>query len=215
MHLPQELVMVPESVVRHSPKLSELCEVSEDIDNKDYIYDVARTRGAEGKKYVAYRNALSYFKRNYGPNIVARPIALGDHSVSVRIINSLHTWDNTYRQTDQARMEGLAINQLLRNARDLNVQCLVVEIDNRLASFCFYHYPPQQGYVIVNHLKCDNRYKYIFDYTFARLIELLHAQGITYANLEQDLGIPGLRTHKQRLAPIDYLRRYTVRPRQE
>ena len=32
-------------------------------------------------------------------------------------------------------------------------------------------------------------------------------------NIEQDLGIPGLRTHKTSIRPCDFLRKYTITER--
>jgi len=40
----------------------------------------------------------------------------------------------------------------------------------------------------------------------------LAAAGVHTMNVEQDLGIPGLREHKERQRPVAILKKYTVRP---
>jgi hypothetical protein len=208
----QQLTMVPQAVLSSALKISKpFFDYTEDPDNRDYIYDVETTYESKGGKYEKYRHALSYFS-NYYSEPQFMEIDLKDYKQRILLINRLHTWDTTYRQSDQARIEGAAIDRYLFFADDLPVKCLGMFMDGALESFALYQLLPQKNFAAVNHLKANNAFNYIFDITFSQLIKIFHQTGIRFVSLEQDLGLPGLRTHKERLRPSQYLYRYTVKP---
>jgi len=210
MHLDKRVVMVPEIVIKNLGQIHAPLNISEDIDNLDYVCDVDRMSSPSGKDFVKYRHALTHFKTHYEDGLSVQVANLADTSQRTELINSLHTWDSTYRQSDQSRLEGAALDRLFVLADILPVNCLVVRHNDKIISFAIFQIAPQPSYAIVNHLKCNNEYRYIFDATFSYLINELSSRNIHYVNIEQDLGIPGLREHKRRLRPVLYLRRYTV-----
>lgn len=214
MLLPQQLVMVPKVAVEYLINHDGDIKVEEDEDNRDYVYDIAKMYECEGKDYVKYRHALHYFAGHYSNDIEIRQIDLSARSNRVKLINSLHSWNNSYNQVNQAQLEGAALDKLLRDCDELPVYALGLYIDEKLEAFSLYQLLQEHKpkFAIINHLKCNNDYSYIFDLMISKIVEQLHGQGIAMINLEQDLGLPGLRTHKERLRPTHYLRRYTVTP---
>jgi hypothetical protein len=208
-----KIVMVPEVVIKNLfPTESRYIHYKEDVNNNDYIYDIEAMYSATGSSYVKYRNALSKFRRSYSEDLSVLNIDVKNLSNKVLLINSLHCWESTYRQNQQAQLEGAALDAYLRYADQLSVNCVGIFITGKLCAFSLYQLLPENGYAIVNNLKCNYAYNYIFDFTFSQIIRILHEKKITYVNLEQDLGIQGLRIHKQRLQPVKYLKRYTLTP---
>lgn len=210
MGIERRIAMVPEVTIENINKHVLGFTYVEDLDNRDYIYDIAAMHAAAGRRYMKYRHALSYFKNHYSATTEVLPINIHDMKERVRLINQLHMWESTYRQTNQAMVEGAALDRLFVCADQLPVNCQGLYVDGKLQSFALYQLTSNDEYVIVNHLKCNNAYNYIFDVTISQLVAMFHATGRRYMNLEQDLGIPGLRTHKERLRPVGYLNRYTI-----
>ena len=212
MGLPAKLIMVPEIMVETLHPHSKSLLILADRDNSDYVCEVERSYDAHGSIYTKYRNAVSNFTRN-NAEITIKEIDLSkvDRIEKMRLINTLHRWDSTYRQSEQSRIEGASIDRCLNYSSDLlPVQCLQIYVGNELASFILYHYPPQKDYALGNYLRCNYEFHNIYDFAFSQFIKILHDRGITYANIEQDLGIPGIRKHKEKSNPAFFLNRYTV-----
>ncbi len=94
--------------------------------------------------------------------------------------------------------------------RELEMRCLVVRLDGAPISFMVFQLLPQSGCVVANHMKADydvGGASAFMLHVFAR--ELVTA-GVHTMNMEQDLGIPGLRIHKERWRPVAMLKKYTV-----
>jgi hypothetical protein len=210
MGLEQKIVMVPQIVIDTIGTHTTSFEYIEDLDNRDYIYDVAIMDDALGRTYMKYRHALSYFRNHYSAEMHIDDIDLRSADQRAKLADCLHRWQTPYRQANQEVIEGGALKRLLVYADELPVKCLGLYMDGVLESFLLYQITPQGDYAIANHLKCNNAYNYIFDMTVSQFIKKLRAAGISYLNLEQDLGLPGLRTHKERLRPAAHLNRYTI-----
>lgn len=208
-----KLEMVPECFVDSMGTTErDKYTIREEPDNMDYIFDIAQTHRAKGKPYAKIREAINYFVKHYGDNILLQPIDLHDDKGRALIINSLHQWRSVYSMTENDRMrsEGIAIDRYLRFAPQLDVNCIGLYVDGQLQAFGIFHLPPQGDYAIFNHLKCNYDYKNIFDLSFYSAIGMMNDLGATLVNAEQDLGIEGIRKHKQALNPVKFLKRYTI-----
>lgn len=209
MGMSQELVMVPQGVVQNISNPLANFYLCEDADNADYIYDVKALCEAPGPEYASYRRAISVFKRLY-PNVECRDINLDTIEKRVELINYVHRWETVYRQNAQSEVEGAALNIYLRD--NLPAACFGVFVDNELASFVIYHHAPQGKYGMLNHIKCNNAFKNISDFTMHTFAQKLDELGLQYENFEQDLGVTGLRQYKQSLRPVKLLKRFTITP---
>jgi hypothetical protein len=206
----EAIIMVPEATIQKIDASSNFT-FQEDIENRDYIYDVEQMHAAQGHTYSGYRRSISYFKRHYSEDIVTSVIDLDDYKQRVGIINHLHTWDSVYRQhAEHAMLEGAVLNAGLISATELGLKCLGILIEGKLQAFIIYQIAPQSGFVDINHLKANNDFKGIPDIIFSCVSAYFHEQGIRYINFEQDIGHAGLRAYKESLRPCRYLKRYTI-----
>ncbi len=186
--------------------------VEVDLASADYIYDVRQLMAMQGGAYARLRNELNVVGRTYTNHIDIRQLDLCSASTKQLIQTSLQRWSahQDFDRNDPDQTEFKVIDRYfsLTNAR---AECLGVFIDDRLVSFSIYHFPPQQAWVIFNHLKADRNYKFIYDYTFYAVMRRLANRGIQHLNFEQDLGIEGLRFHKNKMRPANHLHRYIIR----
>lgn len=213
--LPCELIMIPQTVVKSIGKEDlEKLGVVEDEENFDYIYDVSDKADLTTPHAGKFRRTINRFIRDYGDDVTIREVDLMDPTEVHRLVNALHIWKSgsVVSNNDKLNIEGVAIDRYLNHRDELHPHCLEVYVNNVLISFSIYHYPPQEGYAIINHIKCNYQYRNVFDFTFFCIMSRLKMDGIVLANGEQDLGIPGIREYKHKLGPVAYIKRYTVRP---
>jgi hypothetical protein len=211
--LPQKLVMTsPATIANIAPTKLRNVSVTEEIENFDYIYEVAEKANLNSPKMAKFRRTINRFIRDYGNDVTIKEIDLQRPEQAHHLINALHVWRSTniVSNNDKLNIEGEALDRLMRHAPRLRPQCIGVYIGLELVGFSIYHYPPQKHYAIINHIKCNYAYDNIFDFLFFCVMSKLKEAGISYANGEQDLDIEGIRKYKHKLGPQRYIKRYTI-----
>jgi len=204
--------MVPEVVIQTLELHKADYEIREETANRDYIYCVAEVHDAEGRKFANHRHRVNHFIKEY-PNATAREINLLEQLEAKAVLDSMHRWlVKKPSMSDKTGLETKAIEKYVANAEILLPKCIGIFEDGELVAFSIFHLPPQGEFSIGNHIKCASDLRYLFDFAYAETIKWLHGHNIKYINGEQDLGIVGLRTHKQEMGPCSFLRRYTIRP---
>jgi len=78
-----------------------------------------------------------------------------------------------------------------------------MRINDALSGVLMYHKPPYSDTYIVNHLRVDYSYPYIFDYLTHEFAKIAAGDNIPRLNFEMDLGIEGLKRHKIALRPVE------------
>ena len=207
-----ELLGVPDVVVNSLGKQVSDYEITTDRDEFEYVYRTDRLASLEGSEYRNKRRDLSIFKRS-NPDTELRELDLADITTCDYLRKCLRTWENTYSANDPTQQEAEVLESTLKFGGQLAYKNYSLYINDDLVGFVLYQAPPGADCVIVNHIKTDNKIPYTFDYLFVALANKLHSEGIHWINLEQDLGLPGLRAHKESLRPDHFLEKYTIRPR--
>ena len=63
-------------------------------------------------------------------------------------------------------------------------------------------------------LKTDRRYEHASDFLLWKTMQAGHQSGFSVFNMQQDLGVPGLRKWKQSWNPTRFLKKYVIQNRQ-
>jgi hypothetical protein len=185
--------------------------IEEESWNADYVIDIETTHALQGTRYRNLRRRVNAVENHYS-NIELVELDLRDQQTSQMVRRSVEDWMNSEfsRQNDPEGWEARAIGKHLDLAGSIPVHGQGLFDGDRLVSVSIYHYPPHPGWVILNHLKCDHRYKDLFGYSLYQVIQQMHDAGKKWLNGEQDLGRPGLHRTKSLLRPHHFLRRYSV-----
>jgi hypothetical protein len=184
-----------------------------DQDNSDYILSSSRLASLEGTLMGKVRRKVNKFSHEYEGRIKLIELDLARYENKKLIINSTHLWNHVYTHNDQERAEGIALDRALRLAEVVDFKCLALFIDGSLQGYCIFRILPQSGWASMPHTKISNNQPFAFDFLVHKAAKLLHDKNIKYINFEQDLGLPGLRQHKQDLRPLGQLFKYTVTPK--
>lgn len=210
INIPRELHYVPEYAVEFLDDLSNFI-VEEKPDIAEYVLSAEQHTNLKGKEFIHLHRKVNRFENVHGKaSIHCKELPLDNFRIQQLLINSLHTWQNDFKN-DRNRQEGYIIDQSIRLANTINLTCLGIFMDDTLIGFALYKLLPK-GYADINHIKVCYEFKGIFLYALHLLARHLLSLGITHLNIEQDLGIGGLRTFKQRLHPVKMLKKYTIKP---
>lgn len=209
------MVMVPECVISDilsGPMLPQNLVIRANVDHRDYVYDIKNTLELKGKVFAELRHSLNVFDREYGDRASIKTLSLNELSTKHVLMDALKKWHeaSSFTKNDPRFEEAEALKRYFSFIDACPAKCLAFFLDEKLFGFSIFHLPPQKGWAIGNHIKCDPSVRYAFDFMVYATMSVLHKEGIEYVNGEQDLGIGGLRTHKRQLGPVDYLYRYDI-----
>jgi hypothetical protein len=212
-HKAVKLVHVPEFVVdeiRHKPAL----DFKEELDHNEYILDSRVAASLPGGDYANTRKKINRFLRRLeGKRIEVKPLDLSSADAVDQLLKSIEAWEaNRPWKNDPGRTEYQAIRKTLEHASRLDIENLGLYIDGQLHGIQLYHKSIDHQYYMLNHLKVDHSLDYIVDYIEQCVAKQAVAEGVPFINMEMDLGIEGLRAHKQGMKPVAFFKKYTVTP---
>jgi hypothetical protein len=204
------LCMVPEETVASIHCWRGL-HIQEERGNADYVFHVETAHGLKGQTYGKLRGRISAFENGHS-GIGRADLDLRDRQTNRWVRQSIEDWMSgpCSRQNDLRGAEAAATARHLALAGSIPVHALGTFVGDRLVSVSLYHHPPHPGWVILNRIVRDYRYKGAFGYSFHQVIRKAYEEGRTWLNAEQDLGKPGLRRTKSLLRPRLFLKRHSV-----
>ena len=182
-------------------------EVAADRDNADYVYRVRDLAGLAGRKYAKKRNhvknCLARYRCAYepfSPAIIAECLGMQGRWCEMRecAVNL------------ELAGEDAAIRETLEHFAEFGCIGGAVRVEGKIAAYAIAE--PLAHDTAVWHFE-----KALPDIAgLGQLITHWFAQealsGFTFANREQDLGIPGLRQAKESYYPDHLVEKFTVRP---
>lgn len=202
-----ELKLVPESVKIH---ITDNYNITEDNDNFDYIILVKDLVEFKSNKYRGKKNLHNRFISTFGSNITEIELDLHDKNVRNQIINVLDKWKTSKNKNDsEVNDELIAISKALEHYNYLNLKAFGIYINQDLKAFTIFEILPKKV-AVIHFDKADINYKGINERMKHSLAKHLSSLDIKYINLEQDLGIIGLRKAKESYHPIKYVKKYTI-----
>lgn len=212
-HKPVKLVHVPEFVIKNV-KQPEKWLIEEEPDYHEYILDSRALATLEGHDHWRTRGKIKRFLREVeGRQVEVRSEELTSQESKDDLLRKIIEWESTRKSTnDTERTEHEAIKKTLAHATHLDIENISLYIDGKLHGVAFYHKSADNKYFIIHHIKVDYGVHRIFDYMTHMLATHAKDNAVDFINMEMDLGIASLREHKLGLRPVDFFRKYTVKP---
>lgn len=212
-NLPQRIAEIPSVICENLDPNKWIIE--NDRNAYEYILDTGQQSKLDGGDFSRLRRRINFFEREHLADTI--DIKLYDkfsNEVREAFINHLANMplNSSEEATQQNTAEPIAIKRNLQHAEEFGKKALIIKINDKIASLSMISYLDNHN-AAINHLKVDYSIQYIFHYTIYTLAKVLKADGITGMNIEQDLGIDGLRTFKERLKPSHFLEKKIISPR--
>ncbi len=192
---------VPESVAM---ALVNEFAVTETPENHDYVYDIASLRTLEGKPYAEKRNFINR-ARKHNPEIVRLSSAS-----EAECIDLLHRWAESQPRAGESTLkdEESALSLAFRNFEAIDLFGIGIRINAQLEAVSF-GCPLNQRMFVEYFEKATSTVPGLYPLAVHELAKALPAN-FTELNLEEDLGIPGLKTAKERWNPIYQVKKYEI-----
>lgn len=202
---------VPEVTARILEDYSEF-SVKEDRDSFDYVYSLETLTNLTGGSMHKLRNYINRFSNLY-PDIQAKTLNLSDVAIQDEVLSVFDEWKKEKGQGEEAKHERVAVKRTLQCHDSVdNIIALGLYDAEKMVAFLFVDYR-SDGYSQGHFAKAlTSRYHGITSFLYHSMAVLLYEKGCRYINLEQDLGIDGLRKAKKQMNPIYFLKKYSITP---
>ncbi len=205
-----QLKLIPEiNIHLLKNELKDKFDIQEDKDNHDYILSVSEHSTLQTSKFYKHRKVINIFYRN-NPEFSVKELALSDKKVAKELLNLFYLWENKKgKKRSDTFHELVALNRTIKDFTHLKLVVLGVYNQDQLI-----------GIIVadVNHSKYIESHFLKYHPDYYGMNHLLHHllakhlvnKDFKYVNIEQDLGIEGLRKSKESAKPIGYLKKYTI-----
>lgn len=208
--LPNFLRLVPESASLSAglPAQNGFV-ITEDPDNFDYILDVESLIRLTGGKMKRKRHRVGRLKQD--TSLSSRPMHFANTDEHKHILELWETWSDKKgkKGDDYATLEKKAFLRLLKIYAAFNLVAVGLWAEDKLVGFSV-NETVHDGYYMGHFGKTDGQRKGLSDFLEYETAALMEPQGCTRVNLQQDLGLEGLRSYKQSLRPVHYLHKYII-----
>ena len=184
--------------------------ISSDPANSDYVYSSKDLIGLKGKKYDGKRN---FIKRYRSANLYNYVVLNGDSARNC--VAFAEEWCK-YRDCEgieSLKFESLAVKEMLENFSALGLSGAAIEIKNKICSMAIGENLNTDTFV-VHILKAKDGITGL-NQTMHNEFLSKEAAGFKFVNLEQDLGLEGLRKSKQSYHPLKLINKYILSPKKE
>lgn len=203
----RELRLVPE-IGAIALERSGLFGVQEDLDGHDYVLSLPAIVAKFGSGFRNMRRAINTFETKYGPITTFQELDIANPLVQSKIIDVFLSREEVKTGNDY-KSELEALGRLFTYADHQLLASYGLEINGELKAFIIYEKLGNQ-WCVGHFWKADTNYKGIYRYLMYGLAEKLATEGYRHFNIEQDLGIAGLKHMKRLFCPIGRLKKYTI-----
>ncbi len=192
---------VPEFIAK---EMREEVTVRETPGHFDYVYSVAAMRALEGKPYAEKRNFINR-ARKAGAQVVRLSARDGDACIDL-----LRRWAAEQPREGESSLkdEESALGAAMANFFPLDLFGVGITINGRLEAFSF-GCPVSKTMFVEYFEKATTTVPGLYPLVLHELCNALPAP-FTELNFEEDLGIPGLRTAKQRWNPSRMIKKFAI-----
>jgi uncharacterized protein len=203
----KRIQLVPEQEARLLARKSKF-KVVEDRDNHDYVISMPAVAKRSGKAFLHVRSAFNKFVNQHGHGAEFSELDLKLPDVQWAILNVFLTREKGKPNSNYSN-EFYAVTRLLREVYEHPLRGFGIERKGKLIGFIIVE-ELDHVWCLGHFWKADVNYYGIYSYLMCRVAEILSLEGFRYMNIEQDLGIEGLRQAKRFLNPVTLLKKFTI-----
>lgn len=205
------LKLIPEDNIKNDiDSLRNYYQIDEDRDNFDYIYSIQDWAELSWSKFHTKRHESTHFISTY-QNSKFTKLDLSNEKIQQQINNLFLVWSKQKKSSQDTENELNAIKNLFIAAKHYNYLALGVYIEENLIAFSVCELLPDK-YAMSHFGKVDYSYKGLFSYLKHMTATELFNLDYKYLNLQQDMGIEGLRSSKEMWHPVGFLKKYIITP---
>lgn len=184
-------------------------DIEDSQDLYEYIYNVDDLAYLNGPKYYNKRNEVKSFFKKYEGRIEIRKIEESDVANIKKLYKMWLDVSEERNNNQQLQFENAALDIAFDNYNELGIIGLAVYIDNNIVGFII-GVKLNDDYVDAMIEKGDINYKGIYRVLNSEFPKIC-VKEYKYINLEEDLGVEGLRNMKLLYHPSHLIKKYIAR----
>jgi len=176
-----------------------------DRDNSDYLFSAQDLIKLEGRKYDGKRNLIKNFKSKFRYEY----IPVSENTVP-EILRFQDVWcvEKGCGQSKSLQDESSAVKAMLAHLGDFSLNAGALRVNGRICAVCIAESLNPQT-LVIHVLKGAHGMTGIYQTMFNEFLSR-EAAGFSFVNMEQDLGIEGLRRSKDSYHPIAMVRKFSL-----
>ena len=199
-----EIRLIPEEIANALPPEF---TVAPDRDSHDYIYSVAHLANMNNWANTTGRGIRQFVKSHPGHIVKQSSIKEIPKDEYARVFKR---WATNKKIEDHFELNEYKAFERFMQVDDKNIEVISMYVNDTLAGFTSYEILPNH-HAISHFIKADTGcHRGINDALSWEEAKQLAARGIKHCNWEQDLGIPGLRSSKERYSPSHFMKKFVV-----
>lgn len=203
------LKLVPEETARLLDE--KVFNIIEDRDHFDYVLDLKKFAEYQGKHFHSRRKLVNKLL-NKNMCRIAVIDQFDDFHISLihKLLEKIEAQKEHDPLSSPIRKELNAVKRLLKRDNNFKLLTLCVFVDNELCGFATEEII-NSDYCVGHFLKADPANSSgVYSLMMQELAKILLQRGCKFINIEQDLGIGGLRFWKMDYQPIFFLKKYKI-----
>ena len=179
-----------------------------DRDEYDYVYDINNLADLPGSKYHKKRNHYNRFRENFA-GYTTEPITEENLPMVMEMVENWYETRLQENPDSDFHMEKIALSKALRHLKELDMEGLILLHDEKILALTLgSKMAPDTFDVHFEKAPADVNGAYAaINCEFAKYIRDKYPE-IKYLNREEDMGIEGLRTAKERYYPHHMVEKY-------
>lgn len=196
--------LVPEETVSKIQESRHFCAVP-DRDNFDYVVSIPAITELIGSSFRNMRRRVNRFQTQYPDSeVVDLDIASEEHATEI-----LNVFDGRNKLSPESsdQYERMALERLISLNSDFNFVAKGVRLETKLEAFMIAE--RNRGSMLGHFWKANTEYDGIYHFLMRECCREFDAQGFREFNIEEDMGIEGLRSAKEVFNPT-YLKKYNI-----
>lgn len=212
-HFSNSLKLIPEEVINSIDYTNEVSySVKEDPDNYDYMLSlpaISSLMEIPNTSFYSKQKLIRKFWRE-NPNIYVKVLNMQDLTMQNSMLQVFHEWKKQKGRNDlEVNHEFCALERLIEYSKNLNLVTVGLFNNENLIGFEINEYVANK-YVMAHFAKALPQYKGIFEVLYVSIAKETYNKGYEFVNIEQDLGIQGLKDAKKLWRPAFLLKKYII-----
>ncbi len=209
--LEEKLTLIPESNFDGNSlqKIQGKLSLAEDRDNFDYILDIQNIASMEGADLHQKRKMVNHFIEKYKHTDTEETHHLTKEDEQT-VMDFFVYWEkvrNKDRKDTETEMN--ATKRLFLEPAKLDLFVTYVESEGKMVGYTIFEVV-DKDYCVSDFQKADLNFEGATEFMNQTVAKYLNEKGISYLNIEQDMGIDGLRRAKLDYDPT-FLKKYIIK----
>lgn len=186
-------------------------EILEERHNFDYIISLKDSVDLSSRKNKSRRHNIERFLEKYESKSRDQLASIGNPSIQRGALRLFDRWAATKTDTPKKDLvdERAVLTRFFKLGNLVSFEMTAIYVGDQMAGFTIDEII-NKNYAVGHFMKALARYRGLYQYLeYTAALNLLK-KGVTFLNIEQDLGIESLRESKLSQHPIQLLRKYRI-----